>query len=407
MKNEDGMLPKRATTLMIRHRGADGKWHRNPAARGANGRVRPGHALVKDKAVPVADGVYEIRYYEDRRVKYTSAGKNAADADAQRVRQAQTASATVAAEDAGLQIVVTEDRKTLKATAAAYIADAEGRGAMAAARMARSATKEFLALTKKTFVDEVRKEDFYRFHAALRKRGCVDRTLANKHSRVTSWLRFGGIDKANIPPKPKYEEALPTIYEPEQYQALLAAADPYMRICILLALKCGLRDQELRHLEFRDLNLVKNTLLVRGKLKWGFRVKDSEQRELPLPDDLVVELRAWQEGHAGKTLVLGTENDRPNSVLLESLKQLADDAKLSCGRCKGCARLKEAGYRGGCMEFTLHRFRRTYLTALLRSGVDVRTVQRLAGHSDLESTLRYLRPASGPELQAKINAVQW
>ena len=220
-------------------------------------------------------------------------------------------------------------------------------------------------------------------------------------------MRFAGIDKSNIPPKPKYEEGLPTVYEPGQYKALLAAADPYMRICILLALKCGLRDQELRHLEFRDLNLVNNTLLVRGKPEWGFRVKDSEQRELPLPDDLVVELRAWQEGHAGKTLVLGTENDRPNSMLLESLKQLADAAGLSCGRCDGCARLKEPGYRGGCMEFTLHRFRRTCLTSLLRSGVDVRTVQRLAGHSDLESTLRYLRPASGPELQGKINAVQW
>jgi integrase len=137
------------------------------------------------------------------------------------------------------------------------------------------------------------------------------------------------------------------------------------------------------------------------------KVKDSEQRELPLPDDLAVELRAWQEGHAGKSLVLGTENDRPNSVLLESLKQLADEAKLSCGKCDGCARLKEPGYRGGCMEFNLHKFRRTCLTTLLRNNADVRTVQRLAGHSDLESTLRYLRPASGPELQAKINAVQW
>jgi len=386
---------------------ANGLWHRNPAARGANGRVRPGHALVKGKAVPVADGVYEIRFYEDRRVKYTSAGKNAADADAQRVRQAQTASATVAAEDAGLQIVVTEDRKTLRGSAAAYISDAEGRGAMAAARMARSATKEFLGLVKKTFVDEVRKEDIYKFHAALRKRKCGDRTVSNKHARIVSWLRFAGIDKANIPPKPKYEEGLPTVYEPDQYKALLAAADPYMRICILLALKCGLRDQELRHLEFRDLNLLNNTLLVRGKPERGFRVKDCEQRELPLPDDLVVELTAWQESRAGKMLVLGTANDRPNSVLLESLKQLAEKAGLSCGRCDGCARLKEPGYRGGCQEFTLHKFRRTCLTTLLRNTVDVRTVQRLAGHSDLESTLRYLRPASGPELQAKINAVQW
>ena len=357
--------------------------------------------------MPVTDGVYEIRFYEDRRVKYTSAGKNAADADAQCARQAQTTSATLAAEDAGLQIVVTEERKTLRGSAAAYISDCEGRGAKAAANMARSATKEFLGLVNKMFIDEIRKEDIYKFHKALRDRKCGDRTVSNKHVRVVSWLRFAGIDKVNIPPKPKYEDELPNIYEPEQYKALLTAANPYMRICILLALKCGLRDKELRHLEFKDLNLVNNTLLVRRKPQWGFKVKDSEQRELPLPDDLVVELKAWQESRPGMMLVLGTANDRPNSVLLESLKQLADAAKLSCGRCDGCARLKEPGYRGGCMEFTLHRFRRTYLTALLRSGVDVRTVQRLAGHSDLESTLRYLRPASGPELQAKINAVQW
>ena len=400
-------MGNRTVTLMVRHRDADGKWRRSPAARRANGRVKPGHALVKGNAVPVTDGVYEIRHYENRRVKYIPAGKNAADADAQRARQEKTSTAEAAADDAGLEIVKGEERKTLRGSAAAYIADAEGRGAMAAARMARSATKEFLGLVKKTFVDEIRKEDIYKFHAALRKRKCGDRTVSNKHVRIVSWLRFAGIDKANIPPKPKYEEGLPTVYEPDQYKALLAAADPYMRICILLALKCGLRDQELRNLEFRDLNLANNTLLVRGKPERGFRVKDSEQRELPLPDDLVVELKAWQESHAGKMLVLGTANDRPNSVLLESLKQLAEEAGLSCGRCEGCTRLKEPGYRGGCMEFTLHRFRRTYLTALLRSGVDVRTVQRLAGHSDLESTLRYLQAASGPELQAKINAVQW
>src|ERR1035441_975641 len=140
----------RATALMVRHRDADGKWRRSPAPRGANGRVRPGHALIKGKAVPVADGVYEIRYYENRRVKYIPAGRNAADADAQRARQEKTSTAMVGAEDRGLQIVTEEERKTLKATAAAYIADAEGRGAMAAARMARSATKEFLALDRKS-----------------------------------------------------------------------------------------------------------------------------------------------------------------------------------------------------------------------------------------------------------------
>jgi len=169
---------------MIRHRGADGKWHRNPAARGAKGRVRPGHALVDGRPVPVTDGTYELRHYENRRVVYTPAGKNAADADGQRDRQEKTSTAMVVAEDAGLKTVTEEERKTLKATAAAYILDCEGRGAKAAASMARSATAEFIKITRKTFVDEIGKEDIYKFHAALRKRKCGDRTVSNKHART-------------------------------------------------------------------------------------------------------------------------------------------------------------------------------------------------------------------------------
>ena len=48
-------------------------------------------------------------------------------------------------------------------------------------------------------------------------------------------------------------------------------------------------------------------------------------------------------------------------------------------------------------EFTLHGFRSTAITSWLRGGLDVRTVMALAGHSQMESTLRYLRPLEGSE----------
>ena len=60
-----------------------------------------------------------------------------------------------------------------------------------------------------------------------------------------------------------------------------------------------------------------------------------------------------------------------------------------------------------CQEFTLHKFRRTYITTLLRSGVDLRMVQAYAGHKDIASTMRYLRPASAKEAQAKLNGIEW
>jgi len=50
-----------AVTLMIRFKNGAGTWMRRPAARGANGRVKPGHALIDDKSVSVKNWTYGLR----------------------------------------------------------------------------------------------------------------------------------------------------------------------------------------------------------------------------------------------------------------------------------------------------------------------------------------------------------
>lgn len=54
-------------------------------------------------------------------------------------------------------------------------------------------------------------------------------------------------------------------------------------------------------------------------------------------------------------------------------------------------------------KFDLKTFRSTYATRMLRSGFDVRTVQHWMGHKSLETTMRYLVPAT--DVQVRLEQV--
>jgi hypothetical protein len=55
--------------------------------------------------------------------------------------------------------------------------------------------------------------------------------------------------------------------------------------------------------------------------------------------------------------------------------------------------------------FYLHKFRATFATWTLWKQVDLKTVQSYLGHSDMESTMRYLKPAGHDHVREKMNSV--
>jgi integrase/recombinase XerD len=55
-------------------------------------------------------------------------------------------------------------------------------------------------------------------------------------------------------------------------------------------------------------------------------------------------------------------------------------------------------------EVWLHEFRATFATRSLWAGVDLRTVQEWMGHTDLASTLRYLKP-NRAVVQEKVESI--
>jgi site-specific recombinase XerD len=92
--------------------------------------------------------------------------------------------------------------------------------------------------------------------------------------------------------------------------------------------------------------------------------------------------------------------------MLAWLKRIAQKAELNCGRCMSTWRNKPAtcAQHPVCANFTLHMFRHTYATTLLHDGVDVVSLQRLMGHKDINSTMKYLRMRVPADLLAKVNA---
>lgn len=139
--------------------------------------------------------------------------------------------------------------------------------------------------------------------------------------------------------------------------------------------KTGLRIGEITALQAE--NVVKN-----GNITYfHFRGKRGKGREVPLPATAVHTLEAWMteqgidlekkpqaylfSGYGGGPIT-------PHAVRIYT-RRMAELAENLPGLCP-------------------HQLRHTYATLLLKNGVDIKTLQTLLGHENIQTTSRYLHP---------------
>jgi integrase len=137
----------------------------------------------------------------------------------------------------------------------------------------------------------------------------------------------------------------------------------------------GFREQEVAFLFWSDINLRLRTIRVTSKPHLGFSPKRWEEREIPIAVELARLLEKRPHLHSERFVFPSPTGNREHNMLL---------------KCKAVA--ERAGLNSE--KFDLKTFRSTYATRMLRSGFDVRTVQHWMGHKSLETTMRYLVPAS-------------
>ena len=185
---------------------------------------------------------------------------------------------------------------------------------------------------------------------------------------------------------PQYVEEEPEIYEQETLDKFFSACGESERLLFEFFQMTGMREQEVIYATDKCLDFSNCTVSVKHNPEYGWTPKAYKERTIPVPKALMSKLKATLVKRGKGGLLFPTKNGQPKLNFLDMAKAVA----------------KRAGIDES--EVWLHRFRATFCTRSLWSGVDLRTVQDWMGHTDLASTLRYLKP-NRAVLQEKVEAI--
>jgi integrase len=93
---------------------------------------------------------------------------------------------------------------------------------------------------------------------------------------------------------PSYTEEEPEMYEPEELEKLFNACNEQERLWFEFFLMTGMREQEVMHLFWSDINFAASTVRVSHKPDPGWTPKAYKEREIPVPTKLLKKLKAWK-----------------------------------------------------------------------------------------------------------------
>ena len=265
----------------------------------------------------------------------------------------------------------------------------------------------FASTCAKQFIQDVKREDLLSFIRKLYELGCGPRTAYNRAVIVSQLLKANGISKLlSNRDWPDYVEPIRSIYEPEEIEALLEACDQNERVLYLCYLLTGLRDREMRYLTWRDIDFRTQVIRVTRKPLYGFKPKNKEEREVPVPASLIAALKKYKGNKKllPDALVFPNESGRADKRHEFKLKRIAFHSKMNCGQCvsKHGNKCSDGPY---CSKFFLHKFRHTFATRNLQDHVcDIKTLQNWMGHKDLASTMVYLKAVRNKDVMARVNS---
>jgi len=367
-----------------------------PVVEAANGRVKPDCVVVNGAQEKHPEGAYYLEWRDDGKRRRLSVGKNAAEAYALKLKKEAELNATAhgIAVSPALPASPSNGKRSLADAITEYLAEIRLTKKPKTLAAYSTSLAYFAESCSKMHLEDIDRRDLLKFSAFLRdEKNQGPRSVANKFENVASFLKAQGVRLSDLRvskhDRPTFTQEEPEVYEREEIADLFAACDEDERVWFEFFLCTGMRDQEVMHTYWADVNLNHATVRVTHKPDRGWTPKAYKEREIPIPARLVSLLRdlKTRRGDRACPLVFPTKGCNVKMDFLDCLKAVTKRAGLNPE------------------DFWLHKFRATYATWALWKGVDLRTVQSWMGHSDLESTMRYLRPNRSAEVRNKVNEI--
>lgn len=215
--------------------------------------------------------------------------------------------------------------------------------------------------------------DIRLFLAAEKQRGVSNRTLENTRANLSAFFQWMHQEEhiaknpcMNIKPI-KYTDKVRLPFSTVEIDAIrMACKTSKERAIIELLLSSGLRVSELTSLEIDDVNFNDMSIHVR-------KGKGSKERTVYMNDLARTHLQAYlmERGNLTRNLFANVKKEALNAGGVRHI-------------------LKTIGSRAGVDNVHPHRFRRTFATGLASRGMDIQEIQKLLGHTNINTTLEYV-----------------
>jgi len=232
------------------------------------------------------------------------------------------------------------------------------------------------------------KKEILSYLSFLFQKGLGSKTVARKLSSLKSFFRYL-VFKSIIPNDPSSEvetpkllKSIPKSISEKEVEALLAAPDEKTDIglrdktMIETLYSCGLRISELTNLELLNLNLRQGVIRVIGK--------GQKERLVPMGDQLIALLELYISSSRKNLL-----DKRHSDFLFLSTRGQRMTRQSFWHRIKHYC--LASSFEPD--KISPHVLRHAFATHLLNNGADLRVVQLLLGHSDLNTTQIYTEVA--------------